>query len=86
MFILFCGILFKEVEIDIFYVKPNIIRETTLKVTDIEKIRFFIRKIQFIEKMYKDKFQKYFFCYSINDLIKADVESKYAVKSTVVKL
>jgi len=65
----------QDFEIDIFHVKPNIIGEVTLKVIDIEKVRSFIRKIQFIEKMYKDKFQKYFFCYYINDSIKADFES-----------
>jgi len=65
----------QDVEIDIFHVKPNVIGEVTLKIIDIEKVRSFIRKIQFIEKMYKDKFQKYFFCYSINDAIKADIES-----------
>ena len=65
----------QDVEIDIFHVKPNIIGETTLKISDIEKVRSFIRKIQFIEKRYKDKFKKYFFCYSINDPIKPEVES-----------
>jgi hypothetical protein len=65
----------QDVEIDIFHIKPNLIGEVTLKITNIEKVRSFIRKIQFIEKRYKDKFQKYFFCYSINDSIKADVES-----------
>jgi len=64
----------QDVEIDIFHIKPNILGEITLKITEIDKVRSFIRKIQFIEKRYKESFQKYFFCYYINDNIKTDVE------------
>jgi hypothetical protein len=63
-----------DVEIDIFNVNPNVIAEATLKVTDIEKIRTFIRKIQFIENKKHVKFNKYFFCYMIYDSIEADVK------------
>jgi hypothetical protein len=63
-----------DVEIDIFNINPNIIAEATLKVTDIEKIRTFIRKIKFIEKKKQQKFNRYFFCYMIYDSIQADVE------------
>jgi len=63
-----------DVEVDIFHVKPNIIGEVTLKVTDLAKVRSFIRKIQFVEKRYHDQFQRYFFCYTIEDSIRADAE------------
>jgi arsenate reductase-like glutaredoxin family protein len=63
-----------DVDINIFNINPNVIAEATLKVTDIEKIRTFIRKIKFIEKKKQQKFNRYFFCYMIYDSIQADVE------------
>ncbi len=73
----------QDVEVDIFHVNPNIIGEATLKLTDIEKVRTFIRKIQFIEKTYKVPFIKYFFCYTMYDNIKVEAQllfNKYDIE------
>ena len=73
----------QDFEIDIFHVNPNIIGEAILKLTDIEKVRTFIRKIQFIEKTYKVPFKRYFFCYTMYDNIKEEVQllfNKYDIE------
>ena len=41
-----------DVEIDIYHIKPNIIGEATLRLTDLDKVRIFIRKCEFIEKIF----------------------------------
>ncbi|MGQ4874896.1 MAG: hypothetical protein ACP6IY_12590 [Promethearchaeia archaeon] len=72
-----------DVEIDIFQCNPNIIGEATLKLTDIEKLRTFIRKIQFIEKMYKEEFKRFFICFHVEDSIKDSVNfllNKYNIE------
>ncbi|MHA1758369.1 MAG: hypothetical protein ACTSVV_16470 [Promethearchaeota archaeon] len=62
-----------DVEIDIFQVNPNFLAEATYKLLDIEKIRTFIRKIQFIEKMYKEPFKRFFICLHIDESIENTV-------------
>ncbi|MHA1274255.1 MAG: hypothetical protein ACTSQS_12580 [Promethearchaeota archaeon] len=72
-----------DVEIDIFQCNPNIIGEAILKLTDIEKLRTLIRKIQFIEKMYKEEFKRFFICFQIQDSIKESVDfllNKYNIE------
>ncbi len=64
----------QDVEIDIFHINPNMIGEATLKLTDIEKVRTFIRKIQLIEKTYKVPFTRFFFCYTIYDNLKEEAK------------
>ncbi len=64
----------KDIEIDIFHVKPNIIGEATLKLNDLDKVRIFIRKCEFLEKMYKESFQKYLFCFHVNERIKQKLD------------
>jgi len=63
-----------DVEIDIFHMKPNIIGEATLKLTNLDKARIFIRKCEFLEKMYKETFQKYLFCFKVNERIKQELD------------
>lgn len=78
-----------DVEIDILHISPNIIGEATLKLTDIEKIRTFIRKIQYIESYYGEKFERYFFCYTVYDNIKAEVNSlleKYQIELIIPEI
>ncbi len=64
----------KDIEIDIFHIKPNIIGEATLKLTDLDKVRIFIRKCEFLEKMYKESFQKYLFCFRVDERIKQELD------------
>ena len=63
-----------DVEIDIFHMKPNIAGEATLKLTDLDKVRTFIRKCEFLEKMYKQSFQKYLFCFKVDERIKQELD------------
>jgi len=63
-----------DVEVDVFHIKPNIIGEATLKLTDLDKVRIFIRKCEFLEKMYKETFQKYLFCFKVNERIKQELD------------
>ncbi len=79
----------QDVEVDIFHVKPNIIGEATLRVSDLDKARTFIKKIEFIEKMYKSKFSRYFICFRIDDKIKNDLETllkKYEIELIIPKI
>jgi len=73
----------KDVEIDMLHLSPNIIGEATLKLTDVEKLRTFIRKIQFIESYYGESFERYFFCYTIYDDVRAEIKpllEKYRIE------
>lgn len=63
-----------DIEIDIFNMKPNIIGEATLKLTELDKVRIFIRKCEFLEKMYKQSFQKYLFCFKVDERIKQELD------------
>lgn len=65
----------KDVEVDIFHVNPNIIGEASLKITNLDKLRTFIKKIEFIEKMYKEPFQRYLFCFKIDEKILGDIKN-----------
>ncbi|MHA1764349.1 MAG: hypothetical protein ACTSYC_11440 [Promethearchaeota archaeon] len=76
----------EDVEIDIFHINPNIIGEATLKITELDKIRTFIKKIQFLEKTYNMEFQRFFICFKIAEKIKEDVLTllkKYAIELIV---
>ncbi|KKN27875.1 hypothetical protein LCGC14_0859990 [marine sediment metagenome] len=64
----------KDIEIDIFHIKPNILGEATLKLTDLDKVRIFIRKCEFLKKMYKESFQKYLFCFHVDERIKQELD------------
>ncbi len=63
-----------DVEVDIFHMKPNIIGEATLKITELDKVRIYIRKCEFLEKMYKQPFQKYLFCFKVDERIKQELD------------
>lgn len=63
-----------DVEVDVFHVKPNIIGEATLKLANLDKVRIFIRKCEFLEKMYKETFQKYVFCFKVDERIKQELD------------
>ncbi len=66
----------KDVEIDIYHIKPNIIGEATLRLTDLDKVRIFIRKCEFIEKIFfkgEEPFQKYMFCFHVDAEIKQEL-------------
>ena len=78
----------QDVEIDILHLNPNIIGEATLKLTDIEKIRTYIRKIQFIESYYGETFERFFFCYKVYDRIQAEANllfEKYKIELIIPK-
>jgi hypothetical protein len=63
-----------DVEVDLFHMKPNIIGEATLKITELDKVRTFSRKRKFIEKVYKESFQKYQFCFHVDSQIKQELD------------
>ena len=63
-----------DVEVDIFHTKPNIIGEATLKLADLDKVRIFIRKCEFLERMYKETYQKYLFCFKVDERIKQELD------------
>ncbi|KKN13121.1 hypothetical protein LCGC14_1009550 [marine sediment metagenome] len=63
-----------DVEVDVFHIKPNIIGEATLKLAALDKVRIFIRKSEFLEKMYKETFQKYLFCFKVDERIKQELD------------
>ncbi len=65
----------EDVEIDIFHINPNIIGEATLRIAGLDKIRTFIKKIEYLEKTYNMKFLRFFFCFKIPEKIKGDVEN-----------
>ena len=76
----------KDVEIDVFHYHPNIICEATFKLKEIEKLRTFLRKIEFIETIYKEPFQRFFFCMKIDDTLKGEAEQifkKYKIELIV---
>ncbi len=63
-----------DVEIDIFHMNPNIVGEATLKITDLEKVRTFIKKIELLEKLYNQEFTRYLICLKIDESIKTELE------------
>ena len=72
-----------DVEINIFNENPPIIGEVTSSLVDFEDLNIFIRKIQFIEKKYKKKFQRFFITLYIDDKIKEPCQAlfkKYAIE------
>lgn len=78
----------EDVEIDIFHVNPNIVGEATVKISNIDKIRTFIKKIEFLEKAYKTTFKRYFFCFKIEQKIHGDVLNllkKYDIELIIPK-
>lgn len=65
-----------DVEIDIFYVNPNIIGEATIKIIDLKKIENFVKKINFIEQMYGgEHFNRFLFAFNIDEAIKPKLEA-----------
>lgn len=79
----------KDVEVDIFHVNPNIIGEASLKITNLDKLRTFIKKIEFIEKMYKEPFQRYLFCFKIDEKILGNIKNllqKYNIELIIPHL
>ena len=64
----------EDVEIDIFHMNPNILGEATLRLTELEKVRTFIKKIDFLEKIYNTKFERYFITLKIDDPLKTELE------------
>lgn len=79
----------QDVEVDIFHVRPNIIGEATLKIFDLDKVRTFIKKIEFLEKTYKDSFKRFLFCLKIDDRIKGELINllqKYNIELIIPKI
>ncbi len=64
----------KDVEIDIFHYNPNIICEVTFKLNELDKVRTFIKKILFLEKMYKEPFQRFFLCLKVKDSVRGELK------------
>ena len=79
----------KDVEVDIFHIKPNIIGEASLKISELDKVRTFIKKIEFLEKTYKDNFKRFLFCFKIDDRIKGELVNllqKYDIELIIPKI
>jgi len=79
----------KDVEVDIFHIKPNIIGEASLKISELDKVRTFIKKIEFLEKTYKDNFKRFLFCFKIDDRIKGELVNllqKYNIELIIPKI
>ncbi|MFX1259439.1 MAG: hypothetical protein ACFFAN_16415 [Promethearchaeota archaeon] len=77
-----------DVEVDIFHMNPNLVGEASLKITSLDKIRTFIKKIELLEKMYKTTFQRYFFCFKIEETIRSEVKNllkKYNIELIIPK-
>lgn len=65
-----------DVEIDFLHLNPNIIVEVSAKVFDLEKIRIFTRKIEFIESWYKKPFEhRYFITFFIDHIIEHEAKN-----------
>ncbi len=65
-----------DVEIDFLHLNPNIIVEVSAKVFDLEKIRIFTRKIEFIESWYKKSFEhRYFITFFIDQIIEHEAKN-----------
>jgi predicted adenine nucleotide alpha hydrolase (AANH) superfamily ATPase len=64
----------EDVEVDIFYYNPNIVGEAALKLSDLDKVRHFIKKIEFLEQEYDKPFQRFLFCLKVDDKIKSELE------------
>jgi len=64
----------EDVEVDIFYYNPNIVGEAALKLSDLDKVRHFIKKIEFLEQEYGKPFQRFLFCLKVDDKIKSELE------------
>lgn len=78
-----------DVEIDIYFKNPNIIGEASLKITELDKIRTFIRKINFIEKWFNEPFKRYFITFKIDERIKTEVEKllqQYKIELIIPKI
>jgi len=72
-----------DVEINIFNEKPPIIGEVTSSLVRLDDLNTFIRKIQFIEKKFNKKFQRFFITLFIDDKIKEPCQillTKYAIE------
>jgi hypothetical protein len=79
----------QDVEVDIFHLKPNIIGEASLKIFNLDKVRTFIKKIEFLEKTYKDNFKRFLFCFKIDDRIKGELIillQKYNIELIIPKI
>jgi len=79
----------QDVEVDIFHIKPNIIGEASLKIFNLDKVRTFIKKIEFLEKTYKDNFKRFLFCFKIDDRIKGELINllqKYNIELIIPKI
>ncbi len=65
-----------DVEIDFLHLNPNIIVEVSTKIFDLEKIRTFTRKIEFIESWYKKSFEhRYFITFYIDHIIEHEAKN-----------
>jgi len=79
----------QDVEVDIFHIKPNIIGEASLKIFNLDKVRTFIKKIEFLEKTYKNNFKRFLFCFKIDDRIKSELVNllqKYNIELIIPKI
>lgn len=79
----------QDVEVDIFHLRPNIIGEASLKIFNLDKVRTFIKKIEFLEKTYKDNFKRFLFCFKIDDRIEGELINllqKYNIKLIIPKI
>ncbi len=64
-----------DVEIDLFSAEVPLIGECTLKVTSLDKLEIFVRKINFIEKRYGKTYRRFFFTLNISPPIEAQVKT-----------
>ena len=79
----------QDVEVDIFHLRPNIIGEASLKIFNLDKVRTFIKKIEFLEKTYKDNFKRFLFCFKIDDRIEGELINllqKYNIELIIPKI
>jgi len=73
-----------DVEINIFNEDPPIIGEVTSSLVEIEKLKIFIRKIQFIEERFNKEFKHFFIALYIDDKIQKDAKNlfkQYAIEA-----
>ena len=64
-----------DVEVDLFSADIPLIGECTLKIVEMDKLETFLRKIRFLEKRYKKKFQRFLFTLSVSPAIETQVKA-----------
>ncbi|MHA1386061.1 MAG: hypothetical protein ACTSR3_20090 [Candidatus Helarchaeota archaeon] len=64
-----------DVELDLFSADIPLVGECALKIIDLDKLDIFLRKINFVEKMYRKKFRRFLFTLNISPMIEEEVRN-----------